>query len=404
MSQSDGGGEKSQKATPRRLRDARRQGQVSSSRDLSRTATSLVWLLLFVLLPATFYSHIGALSQSVLETTDLETPPDLVGIVWQAGKTVLALSALPIALVALVGALVTRMQTGPVFAVDRVKAKLTNVSPMAGFKRVFSASNLFETVKGLLKTVLIFAFAVLLLRHYANDIRNLVTHGAIVVGELDHWLHTLLLASTSVALLLVSIGDWLFQRFDFLRKMRMSTEEVRRERQSHEGDPQLRSQRRRLQRQWASGNARQAARSATAVVVNPTHIAVAIFYEPGSETVPIVTGAGEGQLAALMRLEAETAGVPILRSIPLARSLYFLCEDEEEVPERLFDAVAEVLAWAISVREATEAGESAGAVPPERRVRFDRMVAATGSSLNQSGSSLKDTAASWSTRLVLKAS
>ena len=155
--------------------------------------------------------------------------------------------------------------------------------------------------------------------------------------------------------------------------MRMNTEEIRRERQTHEGDPHLRSQRRRLQRRWATGNAQQSARNATALVVNPTHIAVALFYEPDSTALPIVTGAGEGQLAALMRLEAETAGVPVLRSIALARSLYFVCEDDEEVPERLFDAVAEVLAWAISVREANECG---GEVPVFRESdrAFDRIV------------------------------
>lgn len=373
MSQSDGGGEKRQKATPRRLRDARKQGQVSSSRDLSRTATSLIWLLLLIVLPATFYAHLGSLAESSLQLARDAEPNDLITFLWQASETVLMLSALPIALVALVGSLVTRLQTGPVFAIDRIRAKLSNISMVAGVKRVFSASNLFETVKGLVKTALIFFLVALLLRAHANDIRNLITQEALVVGELDHWLHLLLLAATSGALLLLSIGDWLFQRYDFLRKMRMNTEDIRRERQSNEGDPQLRSQRRRLQRQWATGNARHAARNATAVVVNPTHIAIALHYAPEDGGLPVVTGAEEGRLAALMRLEAETAGVPILRSIPLAHSLYFLCEDDEEVPERLFDAVAEVLAWAMSVREAAEAGEQ----PPLFRQTdqaFDRLV------------------------------
>lgn len=373
MSKSDGSGEKRQKATPRRLRDARKQGQVSSSRDLSRTVTSLVWLLLLVLLPAPFYSHLAELSQSALQLAQRNDPTDLLAFTRQAGKVVLILSAFPIALVAVIGVLVTRLQTGPVFAFDRIKAKLSNISPAAGVKRVFSAANLFETVKGLLKTALIFGFVAWIVTTYAEDIRNLVTQPATVVGEFDHWLHILLLAASSAALLLVSIGDWLFQKFDFLRNLRMSTEEIRRERQTHEGDPQLRSQRRRLQRQWAAGSARQAARSATALVVNPTHIAVALYYEPDSTSVPVVTGAGEGQLAALMRMEAETAGVPVLRSIALARSLYFVCEDDEEVPERLFDAVAEVLAWAISVREANEVDN---AVPLFRETdgAFDRRI------------------------------
>lgn len=373
MSKSDTGGERREKATPRRLRDARKQGQVSSSRDLSRTVTSLAWLLLLILLPVPLYEHLAELSVSALTLVYDADRSDLLGFTWQAGKIVLLLSALPIATVAAVGILTTRMQTGPVFAFDRIKAKLSNVSPSAGIKRVFSASNLFETIKGLIKTALIFYLVYMVARFYAEDIRNLVTQQAIVVGEFDHWLHIVLLAATSAALLVVSIGDWLFQKFDFLRNMRMNTEEIRRERQTHEGDPQLRSQRRRLQRQWASGNARQAARNATALVVNPTHVAVALSFEPDNDSLPIVTAAAEGQLAALMRLEAEVAGVPILRSAPLARTLLFVCEDDEEVPERLFDAVAEVLAWAISVREANDNGYDA---PPLRDTdwRFDRQV------------------------------
>lgn len=373
MSKSDAGGERREKATPRKLRDARKQGKVSSSRDLSRTMTSLIWLLLLLLLPATFYSHLAELSESALLLVQGADAPNLLAFVQKAGDVVLLLTALPIAAVAVVGILVTRLQTGPVFSFDRVKAKLSNISPASGIKRVFSASNLFEVVKGLIKTAVIFGFVALILKYHADDIPNLVTQPAIVVGEFDHWLHLLLLAATTAALLFVSIGDFLFQRFDFMRNMRMNKEELRRERQSHEGDPQLRSQRRRLQRQWASGNARQAARSATALVVNPTHIAVALFYEADSESLPTVTGAGEGQLAALMRMEAETAGVPVLRSIALARSLYFVCEDDDEIPERFFDAVAEVLAWAISVREANESGDDVPLFRESDRT-FDHVV------------------------------
>ena len=377
MSKSDGGGEKRQEATPRRLRDARKQGQVSSSRDLSRTLTSLTWLVLLIVLPATFYTRLSQLSQSALLLVGNSTPADLLLVVRQAGELVLWLTVLPISLVAAVGVIVTRLQTGPVFAFDRIRAKLSNVSPAAGVKRVFSAANFFEALKGLVKTALIFGFVALILKSHAGDINKLITRPAIVTVALDHWLHILLLAMSSAALLLVSIGDWLFQKFDFLRQMRMSTEDIRRERKSHDGDPQLRSQRRRLQRQWATGSARQAARNATALVVNPTHIAVALYYEPESESVPLVTATGEGQLAALMRLEAETAGVPVLRSIALARSLHFVCEDDEEVPERLFDAVAEVLAWAISVRDANASGDNAVLFRESDR-EFDHLVDASG--------------------------
>jgi len=373
MSNSDGGGERREKATPRRLRDARKQGQVSSSRDLSRTATSLTWLIFLLVLPPFFHSRLVELSESALLLTRDTDGQGLLVIARTAGGILLTVTALPIALVAVVGILTTRLQTGPVFSLDRIKPKLANISPASGIKRVFSAANLFETAKGLAKTTLIFGLVVFILNAYAEDIQNLVTQNALVTGQFDHWLHIVLLAGSSAALTVVSIGDWIFQKFDFLRNLRMNTEEIRRERQMNDGDPQLRSQRRRLQRQWATGNARQSARSATALVVNPTHIAVALFYEPETTPVPLVTASGEGNLAAMMRIEAETAGVPVLRSVALARSLHFLCEDDEEVPERLFDAVAEVLAWAISVRGTNESG-SERPVFRESDPAFDRLV------------------------------
>ena len=355
MSETAGGGEKREKATPRRLRDARKEGQVASSRDLSRTATSLVWLFLLVALPGYYFAHLAELATAALRLIDSPSNEDLVPFLWSAGNVVLTLVLPPVALVAAVGAAATRMQTGPVFSFARIQPKLSNLSPAAGVKRVFSAANLFETLKGLVKTGLIAGTVALVIHVGADDFLQLTTQSPIVVGQVDHWLHVLVLAVSSGLLLAVSVGDWLFQRFNFLRSLRMSTQEIRREHQTHEGDPQLRSQRRRLQRQWATGNARQAARNATALVVNPTHIAVAIFYEQESTEIPLVTATGEGQLAALMRSEAETAGVPVLRSIALARKLHFLCEADEEIPERMFDAVAEVLAWAATVREAREA-------------------------------------------------
>jgi type III secretion protein U len=148
----------------------------------------------------------------------------------------------------------------------------------------------------------------------------------------------------------VSIADRLYQKYAHRKRLRMSKDEVRRERKEEHGDPHLRSQRRRLRRQWATQNARQAARTATALVVNPTHIAIAILYEPEQTAVPLITAKGEGNLAQLMRREAEEAGVPVIRDVPLARALNYRGEEEEFIPEKYFDAIAEIIAWAERVR------------------------------------------------------
>ena len=350
MKEGEGGGEKSERATPRRLRDSRKQGNVATSGDLSRTATALCWLLLLVLSPG-LYAGIAELAEGVLQQIRMPDKTTFAEVLVHAGRVVLRYSLVPIGIVACVGVLVTRLQTGHVLSIEPIMPRFSRMNPANGVKQLFSAVNLFEVVKGLAKVCIIFGIVFSVLFLWAEDIVELVDNDVFVFVQLDHHLLVIVLAITCGFLLVISVVDVLFQHFNFLRLLRMSKQEVRRERQSNEGDPHLKGQRRRLQRQWASGNARQSARDATALVVNPTHIAVALYYDPESTPLPLVTAAGEGQLAALMRHDAESCGVPVMRSVPLARKLYFLCEDDDEVPEVLFDAVAEVLAWASSLRD-----------------------------------------------------
>ncbi len=369
MKEGEGGGEKTEQATPRRLRDARKQGEVAKSGDLSRTATALCWLLLLLLAPG-LCAGIVELTQAILLNVQSPDNTILLEHLGYAGRVMLKYSLFPIAIVAGVGVLVTRLHTGHVLSIDPILPRFSRLNPVNGIKQLFSAANLFEVLKGLAKVGIVFGIVIGVLHIWADDILDLIENDVLVFAQLDHQLTVMVLAATCGVLVAVSAIDMLFQRFNFLRMLRMSKQEVRRERQSNEGDPHLKGQRRRLQRQWASGSARQSARDATALVVNPTHIAVALYYDPETTPLPLVTAAGEGQLAALMRHDAESCGVPVMRSVPLARKLYYYCEDEEEVPEVLFDAVAEVLAWAESVRDLAEQGprfREADAV-------FDRMV------------------------------
>ena len=212
---------------------------------------------------------------------------------------------------------------------------------------------MFEIAKSLLKTLMLGAVLVWLIKHYLPDIMRLPAAGLHAYIGLDKRMLMMLGAWIVVLFAFVSIADRLFQNYSHRKRLRMSKSDVKREHKEDQGDPQLRGQRKRLHRQWSQQDARQAARNATALVVNPTHIAIAILYEPGQTAVPTITAKGEGPLAQMMRREAEEAGVPVIRDVPLARSLNFCAEEDEFIPEEFFDAVAEVLAWA----ERTRRGE-----------------------------------------------
>ena len=344
MSQGEDSGEKTEQPTPKRLRDARRDGEVPKSRDLSQTATMLVWILLLVGLSGYSGDRLAALLEYSWTQLDPASPRALYDAGAAALKTLVLLTVLPLCILALCGILVEYLQAGAVFAPKRIAPQGSRLNPASGFKRIFSADNLFEIFKSLLKTALIAALLFVLTKQYLPDILRLPAAGISAYVGLEKRLLVMLCAWTVVAFTFVSIADRLYQNYSYRKRLRMSKQEVRREHKQEEGDPQLRGHRQRLHRQWSTQNAPQAAREATALVVNPTHIAIAILYEPEHTAVPLITAKGEGNLALLMRSAAEEAGVPVIRNIPLARALNFRCEEDEFIPEEYFDAVAEIIA------------------------------------------------------------
>jgi type III secretion protein U len=350
MAGDDGTGEKTEQPTEKRLRDARRDGDVPKSRDLTQTATTLVWMLLLVGLSGYCADQVGALLEFAWTEVDLTSPNALREIGFSAARTALLLTVLPLGIVGALGMVIEFLQTGAVFAPKRIAPQGSRLSPANGLKRVFSVDNLFEIAKSLLKTLVLTALMIVLLKHYLPDILKLPQAGITAYIGLDRRLLLVFCTWVIAIFAFISIGDRLFQRFAHRKRLKMSKDDVRRERKQEDGDPQLRGQRRRLHRQFSTQNARQAAREATAVIVNPTHIAVAILYEPERTAAPVITARAEGNLAKLMRRDAEEAGVPVIRNVPLARALNFHGEDDEIIPERFFDAVAEVIAWAEQAR------------------------------------------------------
>jgi flagellar biosynthesis protein FlhB len=160
----------------------------------------------------------------------------------------------------------------------------------------------------------------------------------------------------SVALCaLVSILDAAWQRHSFTKKMRMSMRDIRQESKENEGDPHVKQQRRQVQQEWSQRNSEQAARKANVLVVNPTHVAIAIDYDRELDPVPSVSAKGQDHEALAMREAAEEAGVPVVRNVPLARDLLARAEVGEIVPSDLFDIIAEVILWADEARRHADA-------------------------------------------------
>jgi len=346
MSDDSGTGQKTEQPTEKRFRDARREGDVAKSHDLTQTATLLVWMLLLVALGGFYADRLGGLLEFAWTEIDITSHDAMRTVGIAAAKAAVLLSILPLAIAGLCGVLIEFLQIGPVFAPKRLTPQAERLNPANGFKRVFSLDNLVELAKSISKTAILLALIILVGKHYLADILELPASGLGAYVGLDRKLLLMLCAWVVVLFAFLSIGDRLYQSYSHRKRLRMSKYDIKRERKDDEGDPHTRGERKKLQRQLATQNAQKAAREATALVVNPTHIAIAIWYEPEQTAIPVLTAKGEGNLAQLMRREAEQAGVPIIRDIRLARALHYRCEEDEFIPEDFFDAVAEIIACA----------------------------------------------------------
>jgi type III secretion protein U len=149
---------------------------------------------------------------------------------------------------------------------------------------------------------------------------------------------------------LVAVADWFYAKQSYIKKMKMSRRDIRQEYKDDEGDPMVKSMRREMHQEWANQNSLGATRGAAALLVNPTHIAIALDYDSEKTPVPVIAAKGAGALAAAMRAEAVTAGVPIIRNIATARTLWARGEIGEIVPQDMFDAIAAIILWAGKAR------------------------------------------------------
>ena len=376
MSGSNDSGDKTEKPTPKKLQDARKKGDIAKSKDITSTAGMLVILMLAAVALPLLGEQMAALVRASFEVMQEPFELAMPRLGRQAGMTLLLVVGLVVVPVALVGALVEFIQAGPVMSTEKLKPKMENMNPAKGLKRMFSMDNLVELLKSILKTAVVGTIAWLVMRKVLPELPLLVSGRPENVGAALWQTTWLLLAWAGGSFVLVSAMDLAWQRFSYMKKMRMSMRDIRQEMKDAEGDPHLKGQRKQLQQEWAQQGANHAAADAHVLVVNPTHVAIAIAYDRETCPVPTVTAKGQDDDALAMRQAAQEAGVPVLRNIELARSLLADAETGDIVPAELFDIIATVILWAQDVRHelakargeaAAHAADAAQAKPRQRR-------------------------------------
>ena len=380
MADKNDGGDKTEHPTPKRLEDARKKGDVSKSREVTSTVGLIVWFALGALVLGVATTRLHHLWQALFQSVSQGwTAGEFHGVVralgMQAAESLVLIVGMLVVPVALVGTLVEYLQAGPVFTFEKIKPKLDAMNPVEGVKKMFTMDNLIELVKSIAKTALLFWIGWLVVRAAVPDLVNLARDADRPpqwIGAVAWKVTVQLLAWTVGVFALVALLDAGYQRYSFIKKMRMSLRDIKQEMKESEGDPYIKGQRKQLHHEWSQRNQQQAARNANVLVVNPTHVAIAIDYDRDECPVPTIAAKGEDDVALAMREAAEEAGVPIVRNIPLARDLLARGQEGEIVPQDLFEIIAEVVLWAQEVRAelALQRGDKLAPadIAPRRRV------------------------------------
>jgi len=347
-------GDRTEKPTAKRLKDARKEGDVHKSKELTSTVLVMIWLVMVWLLTPAYYRRLEGLFMQSFDLMQDARPGVIGGFLVTSVETLMILCVPVMMGAALLGLFVEFLQVGSVFAPKRVKPDAARLNPAEGVKKMFSQENLVEVLKSVFKTAALTTIFVLVLFSLLADYVKLPLGEPGNIAS-AHWAGMLRIGIWTVfVFFFVSALDAFYQRHAFVKRLRMSRRDIRQELKENEGDPYIKSRRRQLHQEWAQQNMLQSVRQSSVVVTNPTHIAVALTYEPGETDLPVVTAKGEDHEADLIRKAAEDAGVPIMRNVALARGLNEKIEIDDYISSEFFQAVAEVLRWAEEMRRARD--------------------------------------------------
>ena len=346
--------DKSLEPTARRLEKAREEGQFATSRDLTTLVLLLVAFLFIFTSGPLLVQQMVAMMREGLSFSDPDRWVDSM-VQWTFGSFLgliglLALLIIPLLLVCVFAPL-SLSGFRPVFA---FKMNWSRVDPIQGLGRLVSLSTTAELVKTILKAFLILGVGMTYLIALLGNVSTLIHQDfsvAIVnTSELIFNGSLLLLAP----LVLIAVGDAIFQKFNFSRQMRMSQEEVKQEMKDTEGSPEIKSKLRQRQRQIAQSRMMAAIERADVVVANPDHYSIALRYDQATMAAPVVVAKGLDALALRIQDVAREHSVPIARIPPLARLMHARLEIGDPVPEQLFEAIAKILAWAYELKQGSK--------------------------------------------------
>lgn len=351
-------GEKTERATPQRRRDARREGKIPKSVDLTSAVVLIGALFALKLLgPSIWYAwSSGMANDFAAASTSNFTPTGVIALLYSQIWIFLRMVGPFIGIALLLGLFTAFVQVGPLFLPKLLTPDFNRIQPLNGFKRFFSIKTFVDASKsiaklsivGLITYFSVFGVAEQISTFSSLDIQSLPAEVARLAFQLG--------LKITAFMLVLAAADYFFQRHDFEKSIRMSHQDIKEENKRQEGDQNVKARIRQRGRALAMRRMMSQVPKADVVITNPTHYAIALKYDGKTMAAPIVVAKGQDEVAHKIRLLAESAGVPRVENRPLAQALYKSTEVGTPVPLDLYQAVAEVLAYVYRLRQVSHEG------------------------------------------------
>lgn len=346
--------EKTEKATPKKLKDARKKGQIAKAQDMPAAMTFVVSIMGTIAAMGYIYENLTTfilvMFKAAANSGD-DATQKIPSYFLVASHLILNTSLPIMAIVCFTGVLVSFLVNGPVFSFEAMKFDLKKLNPVQGIKNKFKLRVLIELLKSVAKitgaAIIIYLVIMATLPKIIASVLMPVIGSGVIIHE---FLFTAALR-VGIFFVLVALFDLAFQKKNFAKEMKMEKFEIKQEYKDTEGDPMVKGRRREIFREIAYQDGPRMARRARAIITNPTHIAVALKYAPPEEAAPIILTMGVGIIAEqIIKIGIEN-NVPIMRNVDLARELYSKGKISDYIPEETYEAVAEILKWIESLEE-----------------------------------------------------
>lgn len=346
--------DKTEKPTPKRLRDSRKKGQVANSKDVTSTA---LLIIIFVYLGLSRDFCLKSLIEMICAPGYFYTygfEEALSNSIALSFMTFIKIVFPLLALVLFTGIASNFLQIGPLLAAESIKPNLNKLNPVGKLKQIFSMKNCIELIKSTIKIIFLSVLLYNLIKNAIDPLLKIPYVGLQGIFDILTPLLKKFAYYVCFAYIAIAVADFVFQRHDHMKKLRMSKSEVKREYKEMEGDPQIKGKRKQLHREMLSEDPGARTKQSSVLVTNPTRYAIAIFYEAERVALPVVLEKGFGARAKIMIKAAQEAEIPIMENVPLAHALYHLAEPEKFIPRELIEPVAQVLRWVQELKEQKE--------------------------------------------------